>query len=187
MLGIRHYENVAIDLFMGDITKFVCDAVVNAANSELSGGGGVDGAIHTAGGPSIMNECRSIGGCPTGTAVSTSAGELPASFVIHTVGPIWEGGGKDEEKLLAAAYHSSLEEADKIGARHVAFSAISAGVYGYPRAKAAKVAMSAVKNYVEGKRQSKAIERITFVLFSSEMHDAFQTSLFTLFPDYEQE
>jgi O-acetyl-ADP-ribose deacetylase (regulator of RNase III) len=126
-------EKMQIDLVQGDITKEDVDAIVNAANEALAPGGGVCGAIHRRGGPSIAEECQRIGHCPTGGAVATTAGDLPARFVIHAVGPVWRGGGAGEPELLASAYRSSLEEAVRVGARSVAFPAISTGIYGYPR------------------------------------------------------
>ena len=133
-----------LTLVQGDITVQQVDAIVNAANAALRGGGGVDGAIHRAGGPDIVAECRRIGGCPTGNAVRTTAGRLPAHHVIHTVGPIWSGGDNGEPQLLASAYRRSLEVAAEHGARTVAFPSISTGVYGYPKALAAETALDVV-------------------------------------------
>ncbi len=127
-----------IELFQGDITKLEVDAIVNAANSRLAGGGGVDGAIHRAGGPAIMAECRTIGSCPTGEAVITTAGNLPAKYVIHTVGPVYRGGASGEAKLLQNAYANSLGLAEKHGLKSIAFPSISTGVYGYPIAEGVK-------------------------------------------------
>ena len=137
-------EAARLTLVLGDITVQHVDAIVNAANSALRGGGGVDGAIHRAGGPAIMAECRQIGGCPTGEAVRTTAGRLPAHHVIHTVGPVWSGGAAGEPDLLASAYRRSLEVAAAYGARTVAFPFISTGVYGYPKDLAAETALNAV-------------------------------------------
>ena len=133
-----------LTLVQGDITIQQVDAIVNAANAALRGGGGVDGAIHRAGGPDIMAECRRIGGCPTGQAVRTTAGRLPADHVIHAVGPIWSGGNAGEPDLLASAYRRSLEVAASQGARTVAFPSISTGVYGYPKDLAADTALDTV-------------------------------------------
>jgi O-acetyl-ADP-ribose deacetylase (regulator of RNase III) len=137
----------------GDITVLAVDAIVNAANSSLMGGGGVDGAIHRAGGPAILDACRRIradrypDGLPTGEAVETTAGRLPARYVIHTVGPVWHGGTSGEEALLASCYRKSLELAARLELRSIAFPAISTGVYGYPREKAARVVWKTLKDY----------------------------------------
>ena len=164
-------------LARGDITRIAADAIVNAANSALAGGGGVDGAIHRAGGPTIMAELRErYGGvgCPTGSAVITGAGDLPARWVIHAVGPVWRGGGAGEADLLASAYRSALRLADEAGARSVTLPAISCGVYGYPLAAAARVAMSAVAGHLG---EGGSVERVTFVLFSADSFEAFQAAL----------
>src|SRR5689334_12376243 len=141
-----------IELVKGDITKVTVDAIVNAANSSLMGGGGVDGAIHRAGGKTILEECRAIvikqGGCKTGEAVVTTAGNLPAKFVIHTVGPIWNGGTRDEAQKLSNCYKNSLQLAVKNLCRTIAFPCISTGVYGYPQGQAARVAVSAVREFL---------------------------------------
>ena len=184
MLGKRHYRNVAIDLFQGDITEFVCDAMVNAANPQLAGGGGVDGAIHRVGGSSILAETREKypTGCPVGEAVTTSAGNLPAKWVIHTVGPIWQGEDADESHLLRAAYQSSLREAKQLGARHIAFPSVSTGTYRYPLSEAAYVAMTTVKDFIEGNDNAK-LKRITFVLYNMEHYRIYQKNLYEIFPD----
>jgi O-acetyl-ADP-ribose deacetylase len=132
---------VQLELVQGDITAVAVDAIVNAANSGLRGGGGVDGAIHRAGGPSIMEECRRLGGCPTGDARATRAGALPARFVVHAVGPVWNGGGSGEPELLASAHRRSVEVADELGCTSVAFPAISTGIYGYPLDAATAIAV----------------------------------------------
>ncbi len=156
-----------IVLKRGDITREEVDVIVNAANSGLLGGGGVDGAIHRAGGPSIMAECRLIrerqGGCPTGEAVITTAGNLPARHVIHAVGPVWRGGGQGEAGQLRSAYRCSLELAAGCGARTIAFPAISTGVYGYPVDLAAAVALGAASDFA---RDSGQFSEIRFILFS---------------------
>lgn len=182
MLGIRHYRRTAIDLYQGDITRFVCDAMVNAANESLLGGGGVDGAIHRAGGPRILEECRRIGHCPTGKAVATTAAQLPATKVIHTVGPVWKGGTHGEEALLRSCLTESLGLALKLNLPHIAIPAISTGVYGYPLDKAARVALQAVQDFLK-ERPEGSLRRITFVLFDGLAHQMFQDMLFSLFPE----
>ncbi len=163
----------------GDITLIPANAIVNAANSALAGGGGVDGAIHRAGGPAIMAELRSRYGadrhCPTGSAVITGAGQLPARWVIHAVGPIWRGGGAGEAELLASAYRTSLQLADERSARSITFPAISCGVYGYPLDEGARIALEAVRDYLAG--ASTGLERATFVLFSDDTFQAFELAL----------
>jgi O-acetyl-ADP-ribose deacetylase (regulator of RNase III) len=139
---------------------------VNAANSSLLGGGGVDGAIHRAGGPAILEECRRLGGCETGDAKATTAGELPARWVIHTVGPVWRGGAFGEAELLASCHRRALEVARELGARTVAFPAISTGAYGYPPPEAAAVALEAVREH--------DFDLVRFVLFSEESLEAFR-------------
>ena len=167
-----------IRLMTGDITRLPADAVVNAANSRLAGGGGVDGAIHRAGGPSIMAELdrlRPAGGCPTGGAVATGAGALPAKWVIHAVGPVWHGGARKESELLASAYRSSLRLAAERGAKFVTFPSISTGVYGYPVEKAAPVALRAVADFLAAGAGS--IEEAVFVLFDPQTHAAYAAAL----------
>jgi O-acetyl-ADP-ribose deacetylase (regulator of RNase III) len=154
-----------LELVQGDITQQDVDAIGNAANSGLRGGGGVDGAIHRAGGPAIMAECRRIGGCPTGSAVITTGGDLPAGHVIHAVGPIWRGGGSGEADLLAGAYRTSLQVAVENGCRSVAFPSISTGVYGYPIRQAARVALGAVARFLE--ENPGALDLVRFVLFTA--------------------
>jgi O-acetyl-ADP-ribose deacetylase len=165
-----------IALARGDITTFAVDALVNAANSALAGGGGVDGAVHRAGGPSIMAELRSRypDGCPTGSAVLTGAGNLPARWVIHAVGPIWRGGRHGEPALLAAAYRSALDLANEAGARTMALPAISAGVYGYPLREAAAIGLTAARDHLARETN---LERTTFVLYSGDTHEAFVAAL----------
>ena len=164
----------SIKVIKGDITKMHVDAIVNAANSGLKGGGGVDGAIHRAGGPAIMEECRKIGGCPTGEAVITAAGNLPAKFVIHTVGPVWGGGNKNEEKLLANAYDNSLNLAMENGLKSIAFPNISTGVYGFPKDLASSIAIETTRNFLNS--QKSAIE-VTFVCFDDENYNLYKKVL----------
>src|SRR5690348_4103824 len=149
-------------LVRGDITKIAADAIVNAANSALLGGGGVDGALHRAGGPSIMAECRTIGGCPTGSAVATGAGALPARHVIHAVAPIYRGDPEDA-RLLRSAYVTSLALADSLGALSISFPSLGTGAYGYPIREAAPIAIGAAVGHL---RADSNLERVTFVLFS---------------------
>jgi O-acetyl-ADP-ribose deacetylase len=149
-----------IELVLGDITEQEVDAIVNAANSTLLGGGGVDGAIHRAGGPSILAECRELGGCRTGEVKSTGAGRLRARHVLHAVGPVWRGGGEDEEEQLASCHARAIELAAKLGDRTVAFPAISTGAYGYPVERAAPVAIRATE---EALRAHPAVELARFV------------------------
>ena len=163
-----------LELVEGDITKQHVDGIVNAANEGLRGGGGVDGAIHRAGGPEIMAECRRIGRCPTGTAVITTAGRLSARFVIHTVGPVWRGGTHGEPNMLASAYRSSLQIAEENQVKTVAFPSISTGVYGYPIDQAARVALRAVSEYLKGET---AILLIRFVLFGGVALSVYEKSL----------
>jgi O-acetyl-ADP-ribose deacetylase (regulator of RNase III) len=154
----------------GDITRMETDAIVNAANSTLMGGGGVDGAIHRAGGTAILAECKQLrstrypDGLPTGEAAVTTGGSLPAYYVIHTVGPVWQGGKTGEATKLAACYRRSLEETAKLKLRTVAFPAISAGVYGYPKENAARVAYNAVRDFIE---QNELPKTVYFVFFSA--------------------
>ncbi|MCG8308590.1 MAG: O-acetyl-ADP-ribose deacetylase [Cytophagales bacterium] len=154
-----------LKLVKGDITKLHVDVVVNAANNGLRGGGGVDGAIHRAGGPAIMEACKKIGGCPTGAAVITTGGNLPAKKVIHTVGPIWNGGNNQENTLLENAYKNSLALAVENGLKSIAFPNISTGVYGFPKELAAKIAVETVLEFQ--KNQESEIE-VTFVCFDEE-------------------
>ena len=167
-----------IRLMTGDITRVPADAMVNAANCRLTGGGGVDGAIHRAGGPAIMAELdriRPAGGCPTGKAVVTTAGHLPAKWVIHAVGPVWRGGARRESELLASAYRTSLKLAAERGAKVVTFPSISTGVYGYPVEKAAPVALRAVAEFLAAGAGS--IEEAVFVLFDRGTFAAYEAAL----------
>jgi O-acetyl-ADP-ribose deacetylase (regulator of RNase III) len=163
-----------LELLEGDITKVSADAIVNAANSSLLGGGGVDGAIHRAGGPAILEECRRIGGCPTGEARLTTAGRLPAKYVIHTVGPIWRGGSSGEQALLASAYRSSLRLAEEKRLESIAFPSISTGAYGYPLAEAARIALRTV---IEHLRAGSGLREVKFVLFNPSVLRAYEAAL----------
>jgi O-acetyl-ADP-ribose deacetylase (regulator of RNase III) len=164
-----------LSIIQGDITRQATDAIVNAANSSLMGGGGVDGAIHRAGGAAILEECKQIvarqGRLPTGKAVLTTGGNLKAKFVIHTVGPIWHGGNKGEPELLASAYRESLKVAAENNLSSISFPSISTGAYGYPIAKAAEVAIKTVTDFL--KEQVTSIKEVVFVLFDSVTFDAY--------------
>ena len=167
-----------IQVISGDITKICADAIVNAANTSLLGGGGVDGAIHRAGGPTILEECRKIvarqGGCKTGEAVITIAGNLPAKYVIHTVGSVWNGGNNREKGLLANCYKNSLKIAVENNCKTVGFPNISTGIYGFPKADAAVIAVATVVNFL---KESDSIEEVLFVCFDQENYDLIQTEL----------
>ncbi|HEU5166308.1 MAG TPA: O-acetyl-ADP-ribose deacetylase [Chitinophagaceae bacterium] len=165
-----------IELTKGNITKIKADAIVNAANSSLMGGGGVDGAIHRAGGPAILEECRKIiakqGSCKTGEAVITTAGNLPAKFVIHTVGPVWKDGKKNEAASLAACYQNSLKLAVKHKLSSIAFPNISTGIYGYPKKEAGKIAIDIVTEFLD---QSDLITKVYFVCFDEENYQLYDS------------
>lgn len=158
-----------IEIIKGDITTMNADAIVNAANSSLMGGGGVDGAIHRAGGPEILEECKTIaakqGGCKTGHAVITTAGRLPAKYVIHTVGPVWKGGHQDEPHQLAECYKNSLKLAAENGCKTIAFPNISTGIYGYPKKEAAIIALKSVTDFLA---VNDRIEKVTFVCYDAD-------------------
>ena len=156
----------ALEAVRGDITTLDVEAIVNAANTSLLGGGGVDGAIHRAAGPGLLEECRELDGCPTGEARLTRGYDLPAKYVIHTVGPVWHGGNEGEPELLASCYRSSLELAVDMGIATIAFPGISTGVYGYPVVDAATIAVTTVQGFVESRPE--ALARVTFCCFSED-------------------
>ncbi len=160
-----------IEIIQGDITTQQVDAIVNAANRSLLGGGGVDGAIHRAAGPELLAETRTLGGCPTGEARITKGYRLPAKYVIHTVGPVWRGGAHNEDALLASCYRNSLKLAVENRVRTIAFPAISTGVYRFPLERATRIALSEVKGFLE---QDDSIEKVIFVCFDRRTYDVYQ-------------
>ncbi len=166
-------NGVTLALMQGDIVKVQVDAIVNAANSGLAGGGGVDGAIHRAGGPSIMDECRKIGGCPTGSAVATAAGRLPARYVFHAVGPIYSGG-KDDERLLASAYQSCLDLAEQYTLQSIAFPSLSTGAYGYPLDLAAPIALHTIVQHIQ---KPTNLKEVLVVLFGDRAYQAYEKAM----------
>ncbi len=159
-----------ISVVQGDITKQKVDAIVNAANTTLLGGGGVDGAIHRAAGPKLLDECRALGGCPTGGVKLTKGYCLPAKYVIHTVGPVWHGGNRREDELLASCYCLSLELAAEQGIKTIAFPAVSTGVYGFPLDRATRIAVREVKAFLD---KNPIIENIVFVCFDRATYDCY--------------
>jgi len=163
-----------IEIVRGDITKLDVDAIVNAANTTLLGGGGVDGAIHRAAGPELLAQCRTLGGCRPGEAKITRGYRLPARYVIHTVGPIWRGGKRGEPETLANCYRSSLQIAVKNGIKTVAFPAISCGAYGYPIPDAAQIALETVRDFLAG---ADRMDKVTFVVWGDDIYDAYQQLL----------
>jgi len=160
-----------IEIVRGDITKLKVDAIVNAANTTLLGGGGVDGAIHRAAGPKLLDECRTLSGCRPGEAKITRGYNLPARFVIHTVGPVWSGGNRGEAEVLANCYRNSLRIAVENGLKTIAFPAISCGAYGYPISDAAEIATKTVRDFLRGNDQ---IEKVIFVLATNEILSAYE-------------
>jgi len=167
-------DNETIVVVEGDITEQNADAIVNAANTSLLGGGGVDGAIHRAAGPELLAECRTLHGCPTGDAKLTRGYRLPARWVIHTVGPVWRGGHDFEDELLANCYRRSLELAVQNGARSVAFPAISTGIYGFPLERATRIAVREVRAFLE---MNTTLEKVIFVCFDSRTRKCYQLVL----------
>jgi O-acetyl-ADP-ribose deacetylase (regulator of RNase III) len=163
-----------IDILRGDITKLDVDAIVNAANTTLLGGGGVDGAIHRAAGPELLMECRTLGGCRPGEAKITRGYRLPARFVIHTVGPVWRGGTHGEAETLANCYQNSLQVAVENGIKTIAFPAISCGAYGYPIQEAATIALKTAREFLANKNE---IEKVIFVVWGDEIYEAYRASL----------
>lgn len=165
-----------ITLQQGDITQVPADAIVNAANSSLLGGGGVDGAIHRQGGPAILEECKKIrakqGGCPTGEAVITTAGNLSATYVIHTVGPVWNGGKQGEDKALQNCYHHSLKLAEEHSVKRIAFPNISTGIYGFPKERAAKIAVDEVQQF-----NSDVVDEVLFICYDNENYQLYRQLL----------
>jgi len=167
-----------IGLVDGDITKQQVDAIVNAANNSLLGGGGVDGAIHRAAGPELLEECRMLNGCPTGEAKITKGYRLPAKFVIHTVGPIWRGGDSNEDQLLENCYKNSLKRAVENEIETIAFPSISTGVYGFPIERASRIALKTVKAFLE---KNERIKKVTFVCFGTHDYQVYQRAIKEVF------
>jgi O-acetyl-ADP-ribose deacetylase (regulator of RNase III) len=171
MAGVNGFP---LEVVQGDITTFAVDAIVNAANESLLGGGGVDGAIHDAAGPQLLEECRKIGGCPTGEARLTKGYNLPAKYVIHTVGPVWQGGHAREDELLASCYRHSLSLALRSDIRTIAFPAISTGAFGFPVDRAARIAVDEVERFLASYPQ---FDKIYFVCFDKRTFDAFHDAV----------
>lgn len=163
-----------LEIIIGDITKQKADAIVNAANQTLLGGGGVDGAIHRAAGPELLRECRTLSGCHTGEAKITKGYNLPAKYVIHTVGPVWHGGDRREDELLARCYQNSLALAEKHGVKTIAFPSISTGAYGFPVERASIIALKEIRAFLE---KSRTVQKVVIVCFGQEVYDAYQEAL----------
>ena len=170
-----------IHIVEGDITKQEVDAIVNAANTSLLGGGGVDGAIHRAAGPELLEETRKIGGCPTGEARVSKGYFLPAKWVIHTVGPVWTGGKKNEESLLSSCYRNSLKAAQELGIKSIAFPSISTGVYGFPLERATEIALEETKKFLQ---TDKSLNRVIFVCFGEKAYNTYQRLYERVFDDF---
>jgi O-acetyl-ADP-ribose deacetylase (regulator of RNase III) len=175
-MATRTINGVTLALMRGNIVEVQADAIVNAANSGLRGGGGVDGAIHRAGGPRIMEECRRIGGCPTGSAVATTAGNLHAKYVFHAVGPIY-GGRPEDARLLVSAYATCLHLAEQYAIESIAFPSISTGIYGYPLDEAAPIALHTVIEHIQRPDKPTGLKQVVFVLFGQESYEAFAGAL----------
>lgn len=172
-MATRTINGVTLALIRGNIVEVHADALVNAANSGLRGGGGVDGAIHRAGGPSIMEECRKIGGCPTGEAVVTTAGRLPAKYVFHAVGPIYSGS-IDDERLLASAYQSCLNLAEQLQVKSISFPSLSTGIYGYPLELAAPIALRTIIEHI---KEPTCLQQVLMVLFGESAYKVHEQAL----------
>src|SRR6266568_3664631 len=172
-MATRTINGVTLALMRGNIVEVQADAIVNAANSGLRGGGGVDGAIHRAGGPGIMEECRKIGGCPTGSAVATAAGRLPAKYVFHAVGPMYSGS-PDDERLLASAYQSCLDLAERHQVKSIAFPSLSTGIYGYPLELAAPIALRTIIEHI---KKPTCLQQVLMVLFGESAYKVHEQAL----------